>query len=258
MENHESMIVTGSTASSSASPENPRELPLDYSWIVFRASWKLLPHQYGLLLLTVIIVMCAGTLLHQVDFVGPVVSTILSAFIAPGLFLILKNISEKKPTNLGLLFFAFQNEAMTKKLIPYVIANTGISLLLAVLSWAMLRPQLNLGDSLTFVIPVLTFIWTVLNFFSIPLMLFKNRTYVETFSLNIAAFTSNLRVVFLYVLCTVMFVFACTMALVLPVIFVALPMLQLNNYLLYAALFENLELEKVEVKPEIKSETQAG
>ncbi len=234
------------------SPLKPRVLPADYSWIVFRSSWRLLGSQYPLLMTTIMIVMISNLVLSRISFVGPIIASILSAFFAPGVCLIVRSIVDGRTLPLKTLFTGFQEDEITSRILPYVIASAGLSLVFSVLE--VFGPSSKEGNfQFGLFIIALSFIWSVLVAFSMPLMVFKKVRFVDTIELNINALTSNLVFFLLYLGCMMCVLLATTIAFFLPVLFVGVPMLSLSYYMVYACLFEGLQVENIGPKTAIQS-----
>lgn len=237
---------------STLDPLRPRVLPVDYSWIIFRSAWRLLGVQYPLLFVTFLILTIINMVLSRIEYVGPVISSIVSAFFAPGVCLIVRSIVQGKPLPLKTIFVGFQDDEITSRILPYVIANAGLSLFLTV--FQVFGPASKEGlFQYGLIVMAISMIWTILVTFSVPLMVFKKMRFVDTIEVNINAFTSNIVFFVLYFGCMICLLLGTIVAFLFPFLFIGLPMLILSYYLLYASLFENLEVEKIEPKVVIQT-----
>ena len=227
-------------------PLIPRTLPSEYAWMIYRAAWRLLGVNYPLLLLLLLALGLTSFVLSKIEVVGSVASSIVLGFIFPGAMILVRSIVENKTLPLRTLFIGLRNDDLMNLLIPYVVVNSLVSLV-----FSILKVPNNLTTSL--LLMGFSLMWSALILFSVPLMVFKKVRFVDTFDLNIQALSKNLGFVFLLIISTVCIVLAGALALFLPLFFIVMPMLLLSNFLLYASIFENLDLEKIEVKKEILS-----
>ena len=222
----------------------PRALPPEYSWMIYRAAWRLLGVNYPLVLLLLIVIGLSALVVQQIDFIGPVALSVIYGFLFPGGLVLLRSIVENKTLPLRTLFIALRNDELMNLLIPYVVTNSLVSLIFSVL-------QIPSSLTMAFFLTGLNLVWSVLISFSIPLMVFKKVRFFDTFDLNLQALSKNLGFAFLLIISTICIILAGTLAFLLPLFFIVFPMLLLSNFLLYAAIFENLEIEKIEIKKEV-------
>jgi hypothetical protein len=223
---------------------SPRALPADYSWMVYRAAWRLLGVNYPLILVLFFILGFVAYVFEQIEFIGPILSSVVFGFLMPGVLILIRSIVENKTLPLRTLFIGIRNDDLMNRLIPYVVTSGAVTLGFSIL-------EVQSSRTMSFFLGGLSLIWMILVTYSIPLIVFKKVRFFDTFDLNFQALSKNVGFIFLYIFTTACLAFAGFIALFLPLIFIVFPMILMGIYLLYAAVFENLELEKIQVKTEI-------
>ena len=91
----------------------------------------------------------------------------------------------------------------------------------------------------------ISIIWGIMVAFSIPLIIFKNKTFVETIDLNRRAIKLNWKPILMWWICLFGVMFISLILFVLPFIFVGLPVVMVSGYFAYAVNFEGLNVPAV-------------
>ncbi len=212
----------------------------DTALVILTAAWRLLKRHYEILLGSSLFIF--GTLLamEMVPY-GKLVSSIPIVFLSVGQMYIIRQLIDGKPADFKNLFQAFENQQWLRALLPLALSGVGIALLQKALS-RMLEGGVFAGFVETMLNLTLMLIWVALTAFSGPLIVFKDKPFRESIELNLRATTANwqpLLVFTMYLLGIIVFSALCFL---LPLFFIALPVILTSGYLTYACLFEGLNV----------------
>jgi hypothetical protein len=172
------------------------------------------------------------------------VLSIASPIFMSGYFIALdQHIKTNLMTNNNLLDY-IQDKNLINRLFPFIVLNFLNSLPGGLLLY------LNITTGLLFwsVVIFSNFV-SILFMFSLPQIIFQNRSLLDTIPLNIKAFYKNF---FVFIVVSVL-IFILTILslvlLVLPFIFITLPILFTSSYIIYITIFESIHLPYRKQKP---------
>ncbi len=215
----------------------------DTALVILTAAWRILKRHYEILLGSSLFIFGVLIAMEMVPLVK-MLSSIPIVFLSVGQMYILRQLIDGKPAGFADIFRAFENQQWMRALLPLAVSGVGIALLQKGLS-RMLEGGALAGFVEFWLNLILMLIWIALTAFSGPLIAFKNKPFRESIELNLRATTANwqpLLVFTFYLLGVLVFSAICFL---LPLFFIALPVILISGYLTYACLFEGLNVAEL-------------
>lgn len=174
----------------------------------------------------------------------PYVSLLASipmVFLGAGQMYLVRLLIEGKPAKFKDLFHAFEDSRWMNALLPVGVTGVAIALIqLGVGKFMQGGVVASLGGGL---ISLAVFVvWIILAAFSVPLIAFKHKTFGDTIDLNIRAVKTNVKPLLLYMVMMFGFAFISLLCLVIPVFLVFIPVTFVGGFLIYASIFEGLDV----------------
>jgi hypothetical protein len=173
-----------------------------------------------------------------IKILAPLPATILGA----GFMVFARKITFGERGSVKDLFIVFEDNQKMGELLPIGLLGVGIALLQAFIEKSF---PAFIGNLLGF---ALTLLLVALTTFSAPLIYFKKVQAVRSIELNLQATSLAWRFLLALGLMLAGLAVVCTIALLLPVLLVFLPVALVAGYLTYAALFEGLDIKEVDRK----------
>lgn len=221
-------------------------LPIEYSTIVFQASWKVLKRNYLVLLLgTLVLLLIAGGL-SNVPYLGAILGAVAGTMLGKGWWEVAKKSTHGENCKFEEIFLGLKDKEFFMRMLPFMGASVVIGLVNQGLVYLSLSNGGAIGLLISLASLVLGFGWMILTFFSFPLMLFKNMSFQDSIERSFSAFFKNLGAIIVFILLNIVVGILSIVLLVLPFFLVFLPILMLNSYVFYAAVFEDLAAENVQ------------
>ncbi len=207
---------------------------------IMSAAWKLTKKHYELILGIAVVSLIIGVAIQMTPFLRyllPLPMTMLGA----GSMYIFRELTEGRPAKFGDVFRAFQDSRWMTALMPLAVTGVGFTL-----AQAGLAKAVDGGGAFGLLISILSFsisiVWGIMVAFSIPLIIFKDKTFVETIDLNLRAIKLNWKPILMWWICLFGVIFISLICLVLPFIFIGLPVVMASGYFAYAVNFEGLNV----------------
>lgn len=221
-----------------------RSVTADYSLLWIKTSWALAKDNYKMALGLGFSIIIVSLTLQKIPLLGSVLSGIMNACLPYGLLRITSLWTSNKPAKYSDLFILFNDQALFQRALPLVIFQTAIAIPSGYLM--QLPKEINYfgmtHDQLFFINVAVSLVIGLFTAFSAPQIQFLNRSLSQTITYNLQAIGKNfIPLVLSAVLITVITLLS-VLLLVVPFLFVTLPGLLCIYYLVYASIFEGLEL----------------
>lgn len=211
----------------------------DDSWEMLWKAWDLARVNYTLTL-TLVFLFFIGALFSAIPLIGPLVAGVVTA-LAPLVFLNACSYWEQgEKSDFSQVMSVYKDQKKLNALLPLL----GLQFFLAVI------------PGLVGLIPILAFIGGILSLITIPLSIvisiaipilffnYKDMDYMEALTLATRGSLKNFFPLFVLVTIICFLGFLSLLAMVVGIIFVALPVYMTTPYLWYRAVYEGLEFEK--------------
>lgn len=209
-----------------------RAVPTNYCWLWIESAAHLLKVNYPLILgVSFVLIGIAAAGLMMGTFGSPLAS-VISAFLSPGLLLIVHDFTNGEKSSFEKLSFVFRDSEVRSRLIPLVVFNFFSSLANGFLV------QKSVAGGLILSALVLPF-----TYFSVPLITFHKMTFLESLSGSANAVIKNIKPLIIFAVLVFFLLLILGLLLFLPLIFFGLPLLMIVNYPVYASIFLNLDLK---------------
>lgn len=218
-----------------------RQISADLAIQFLMVSWKITKKNYEAVLqvsVLYVVILVAMSYTPFIMILAPLPATILGA----GFMVFARKIVLGERGSVKDLFTVFEDNQKMGDLVPIGLLGVGIALLQALIEKSF---PAFIGNLIDF---VLTLLLVALTAFSAPLIYFKRVPAVRSIELNLQATSLSWQFLLALGLMLAGLGVACTIALVLPVVLVFLPVALVSGYLTYAALFEGLDIRKVDRK----------
>jgi len=213
----------------------PREIPPDYGRLWFKAAFALLKTRPIFFFAVAFMELLFTLTSEQIPYLGVLLTPVLETTLGVGLLLITKQSLEKKKASYSDLFHVFRSGTLFTRLLPLC----GFFIVINVVCKAL--PQDPIGFKIG--AELLKVLIGCTAFFSAPLIVFQNMTFLQTVRPNLRALKLN-SVPILSAL--VWFILYGLLAL-LPLglgLFVYIPVASLIGYFVYATIFEGLDIDR--------------
>jgi hypothetical protein len=228
----------------SQNDSNIRSLKYEYSfnWII--TSWELAKRNYTTALGLGIALIIVSVVLQKIPVIGPLIAAPINAAFQIGFLLIARKWANKQTANFSEIFVLFRDNQLMNKMVPYLLFVTFTSIpSVYLLSFAKNAKSFDSNYWLLMGINMLvSLIISMLVSFSAPQMIFLNRKFSETIRHNIEAVYKNFLPMTLAALIAIAISTLSIVMLLIPVIFVILPATISILFIVYATIFEGLEL----------------
>jgi hypothetical protein len=181
-----------------------------------------------------------SSVLNLIPHYGELVATIFSTILTIGIFNIAAKIYQQNQEGSFLDMFLFiTDKEVRDSLIPLLILRVILDLPIVISSFYL--PE----DSIIRIMILLVFSILLVFFisFSIPLMLFQKVNLLDSIKLTLKGVSQNIMVLFLSSIVVVIVAGLSVLLLVLPAIFVFLPLMLFYQYFIYITIFEGINLE---------------
>jgi hypothetical protein len=218
-----------------------RQIPSDLAIQFLMVSWKITKKNYEAVLQVSVLytlILAAMSYTPFVKMLAPLPATILGA----GFMVFARKITLGDRGSVKDLFVVFEDNQKMGELLPIGLLGVGIALLQALIQKSF--PSF-IGNLLGF---ALTLLLVALTTFSAPLIYFKQVQAIRSIELNLQATSLSWQFLLALGLMLAGLAVVCTIALVIPVLLVFLPVALVVGYLTYAALFEGLDIKEVDRK----------
>jgi hypothetical protein len=220
-----------------------RSIPTNYSYLLLTSGWKVLKANYGIILGTTIFQFVLLFILTKIPVIGPLVAGLVTAALAPGVWRMCRKWVAGQLTQFDEIFYLFTDSELLGRVAPlFVIVfifNSGSTLA----TWRLLALNGNaLAPWSLMWMTLFYLLYGLFTFFSAPLIVLQGKRLSQTLLPSARGILKNLLPLLLtcvlyFVLCVV------SLALViLPFVFITLPLAVLVFYLIYATIFEGLNL----------------
>lgn len=216
-----------------------RQIPSDLAIQFIMVSWKITKKHYQLVLQVSVpyfLILIAMAYIPFIKILAPVPTVILAA----GYMVFAKKLVTGQGGSLRDLFIVFEDNQKMAELLPIGFLGVGIALLQAFVEKNI--PEF-IGSLLGFAVALL---FVALTTFSAPLIYFKKVPAVRSIELNLQATTLSWKFLLAIGLMLAGLGLICMVALVVPLLLIFLPVTLVSGYLIYAALFEGLDILEID------------
>lgn len=213
----------------------------DDALTILTAAWNITKKHYEIILGTTFILLAVTFAMSWVPYIRHLASIPL-VLLSVGQMYIFRQLIDGNPTKFTDVFRPFENQEWMTALLPLAVAGVGIALVQFAIG-KYLEDGIFAGFIGALMSWTLTLIWIALTAFSAPLIAFKAKPFKESIDLNLKATTANwlpLLILFFYILGVLVF---SALLFVLPLFFIALPVMFVAGYLTYTCMFEGLNID---------------
>ena len=217
---------------------NINKINVDIVWEMIWRGWDLVRVNY-LLCVVMVLAFFGGILLGQIPFIGPLISAFIAA-LAPLAFLEACSKWEKgEQSDFAEIFKVYDNKSRLNKMMPLLIINFVISSAPPLLMYIpFLSGVSSMLSFLTFPVSILISLAYPIFFFN-----FQSMNVSRSLALAVEGLTKNFAAFVVSGVLLVGIAFISILALALPFVFVAFPVIIAFNYLWYRVIYEDLVIE---------------
>ncbi len=224
----------------------PKVVPTNYSVTWFSVAGKILRWNYPQILLMGIIVVSIQLAGTRGRFVGSILSSVILALLSPGVLMLVSSWVKAQKPDFNKILIVFNDREVFNRVFPYVVFSGALALassILVMFGMYGLSALLSLAA-----LPFTTF--------CLPLMVFNNLPLKEALKKSLDGFVQNILPLLLCGVVGVLIALAALIALVLPLVFIAVPMFSLVPYLTYYSVFAGADMNTLDQEWKHRLETE--
>lgn len=202
--------------------------------------WRITKRHYEIILGTTLVIMAVAIAMSYIPYLRYLASVPM-VLMSVGQMYIVREVIEGRPAKFSDMFRGFKDDRWMQALLPLGISGVAIALIQVGLN-KILENGFFAGFFDAILKILLTLIWVALTAFSGPLIVFKNKTFQESVDLNLRATTANWQALLVLTIYLLGILVLCAVLFLLPLFFIALPIMYVTGYLTYACMFEGLDI----------------
>jgi hypothetical protein len=226
-------------------------IPTDWCSKILLAGWAIASRNYGLIITVYIIIIIMQLVISRIPGVGQIVSSLLSSFLGIGAYVIQRDLVRGEKSDVKKLFTAFSEPGLLERMWPYFVFS--IVTALPQLLLAKSQSMSNVGFIVVYGLVLAPF-----TMFTGVVMYFQKTTLLESIKLSVKAVVYNIVPLIVYVLIVALASLLGIVLLVLPFFLVVVPALFPTWYMIYASIFEGLEVPALYVRLKAEEKSAAG
>lgn len=219
---------------------------------ILKTAWLLAKNNYGVMLGIACVQVLFLGVLSGIPMIGGAASSVVGVILSAGTLAVGRKCVQGEKPKFEDLFFALLNSDILKKIAPFAVLMGVLAIINTIISTAIETFLKNFaGDLPATVFGILGLSISVMfvsligyfTLFVLPLMIFKDLKVMDAINDSVAVTVKEWWTLFLVSVTVVAYGAITVLLFVLPMIFIYLPGIVCFSYLLYAAYFENLDIE---------------
>lgn len=211
-----------------------------YSVEWMTAAWRLSSQNYALAFVLICMMGVIAVIVQRIPLAGGLISSPLFIIIQAGVLTIARKWLNKSEAKFSDVFIFFNDADLMKRLLPYIIVNLFLSLPTIYVNHVV--KTTNSFGPLYWIVTLGTMAIGLLFAFTLPQIVFQKRSFAATIQPNIEAVKKNFLTMVVGGVLVVLFACLSLALLILPFIFITMPSFVSLHFLMYATIFEGLEL----------------
>lgn len=237
-----------------------KKVPVSTSIEWISSSWRLTKSSYGLILGIAIISAIIQYVCNNIPFLGPILGSTFSFFFTVGVYNIVSKIIKKQDVVFSDLLILFNDSKLFKRCLSYLILIVVLAIPSAIFQAysGVDYKEISYTSPIFILMSLYYIIISALLYFSLAIIVFQNKSLKESISISFNAVLKNFFPLIVSGILVCVFGIICMILLVIPFIFVFLPILIPFQFIVYATIFEDLNLpltfEKKQDSNSIKEE----